>query len=738
MADKPAVAGPERLYAAIRYAEKQNFRIIPDHTIVDGCCTCGNKNCDRPGKHPMTKNGVKDATDDLVVITNWWAEMGNLPNVGIATGVVSNLVVLDIDVKSGGMETLALWKQEHGEMPKTPTVRTPTGGLHFYFKYPEGVSVGSKTGIAPGFDIRGDGGQVVAPPSIHANGRPYGWIEPETTPRAEMPAPLLDLIRNPKPKGKPKSDPPAAGPSNPMVMTLAAAALDLRTSPGAGEGNRHDTLCKLAGVQLARGEDAKTVEADALKWAETCEPPMDAAQVIRTVKSLAAKHAGTATAQVVITPTMPATATDDVEAVALPDAPPWPVLHEDALYGWSGEFIRAVAPHTEADPVGVLSSTFVAVGNCVGRNARFLVEGDYHHVNFFVADAGESSRGRKGTSLSRTMSMLKDIDPEWYAHRVVSGLSSGEGLIWQVRDPITVMESVKEKGAVRKYEEVVKDPGVEDKRLFVTETEFAQVLRVLRREGNTLSALIRQAWDRGNLSSLTKNSPAKATDAHVSVLAHVTLTELRKYLDDTDVFNGFANRFLWCLVRRQQLLPFGGDSVDLTAIRDRLAEIVTKAKTVTTMTRTPAARALWSEVYPELTAERPGLYGAVTGRAEAQTLRLSMLYALLDGQSVIDVPHLKAALAFWRYCDESAKIIFGKAEAEGGDALEQELVKLIRQTPGINRRGLHQALGGHMTGNTLVSALAKIRDRGQVRCERVATGGRPGECWFPCDPTVKA
>lgn len=139
METKPSAAGLERLYAAIRYAEKHDFRVLPDHTVVDGCCTCGNKDCDRPGKHPLTKSGVKDASDDLVVITNWWTETGNLPNVGIATGAGSMIVVVDIDVKGGGLATLAFWKQEHGQLPKTPTVRTPTGGMHMYFKYTSGV-----------------------------------------------------------------------------------------------------------------------------------------------------------------------------------------------------------------------------------------------------------------------------------------------------------------------------------------------------------------------------------------------------------------------------------------------------------------------------------------------------------------------------------------------------------------------------------------------------------------------
>lgn len=439
MADMPSVAGPERLYAAIKYAEKHNFRIIPDHTIVDGCCTCGNKNCDRPGKHPMTKNGVKDATDDLVVITNWWTETGNLPNVGIATGAGSRIVVIDIDVKGGGLETLERWKQEHGDFPSTPTVRTPTGGLHLYFKYPEGASVGSPTSIAPGVDVRGDGTHVVAPPSMHAVGGLYEWIVALTTPLAELPVWLLDLILNSKRKEQVKVEPPVVAAANPLVMTMSAGTPDLRTSPGAGEGRRHDTLCRLAGVQLARGEDAKTVEADALKWAETCEPPMEAAQVIRTVKSLATKHAGTATAQVVIMPTMPATATDDVDEVTLPDAPPWPVLDSAARHGIVGEYLTAIGDSTEADPVGILVSKLVAFGNCVGRGPRFLIEGDFHHANEFVVTVGRSAKGRKGTGLGRSTALLQAADPDWHRDQIASGMSSGEGMIWSVRDPIERM-----------------------------------------------------------------------------------------------------------------------------------------------------------------------------------------------------------------------------------------------------------------------------------------------------------
>ena len=252
---------------------------------------------------------------------------------------------------------------------------------------------------------------------------------------------------------------------------------------------------------------------------------------------------------------------------------------------------------------------------------------------------------------------------------------------------------------------------------------------MLRREGNTLSPIIRQAWDRGDLRSLTKNSSAVATDAHVSILGHITRAELNEYLSQTEMFNGFANRFLWGLVKRSKLLPDGGQAIDLEAVKQGLALAQKAASGVHRMTRSAAAIDLWHLLYPELTAERPGLYGAVTGRGEAQTLRLSMIYALFDGSAVIDTPHLQAAVAVWDYCDASAKIIFDGHE----DPLEQLLLDAIKRTPGISRKGLYRAVGGHIPAEVMALALANIRDRGLVRCTMQATGGRPAECWHPCE-----
>jgi hypothetical protein len=148
------------------------------------------------------------------------------------------------------------------------------------------------------------------------------------------------------------------------------------------------------------------------------------------------------------------------------------------------------------------------------------------------------------------------------------------------------------------------------------------------------------------------------------------------------------------------------------------------------MTRSQAARRLWHEKYPELTAERSGLYGAVTGRAEAQVLRLSMVYALLAGSGTIEEDHLRAALAFWSYADASAKLIFGE---EPEDPLIGQVMAKLQEAPsGLTRTDLHDAFSRNIPAAKLLEALAKLRDRGDAYPEKVKTGrpGAPAERWF--------
>jgi hypothetical protein len=192
----------------------------------------------------------------------------------------------------------------------------------------------------------------------------------------------------------------------------------------------------------------------------------------------------------------------------------WPVLGEDAYQGLPGHIVTEIEPHTEADPVALLISLLSAFGNACGRGALFRVGADQHHLKINAALVGETSKGRKGMSWGFIRDLMHAVDRYWAEERIENGLSSGEGLIYQVRD--------KRMGVSKAGDSVVEDPGANDKRLFVLEGEFAGALKVATREGNTLSAIIRTAWDAGKLSTLTKNSPMKATDSHVSIVGHVT------------------------------------------------------------------------------------------------------------------------------------------------------------------------------------------------------------------------
>jgi hypothetical protein len=256
----------------------------------------------------------------------------------------------------------------------------------------------------------------------------------------------------------------------------------------------------------------------------------------------------------------------EAEAETQPDnsTASWPEpLAEKAYQGLAGEVVRAIEPHSESDPAALLLQFLVMFGNMIGRNAHFIAEADKHYTNLDVCLVGRTSKARKGSSYGRLRDLMESVDGEWVGGRVLSGLSSGEGLIHQVRDPVTKHEALRDQDKkVTGYQDVVVDSGAKDKRLLVFESEFALVLRVMARETNTLTAILRQAWDTGTLRTMPKN-PTVATGAHISIVGHITVEELRRYITVTELASGFANRFLWMCVSRSKCLPRGGKQLDV-------------------------------------------------------------------------------------------------------------------------------------------------------------------------------
>ncbi|MDR3622766.1 MAG: DUF3987 domain-containing protein [Paludisphaera borealis] len=408
----------------------------------------------------------------------------------------------------------------------------------------------------------------------------------------------------------------------------------------------------------------------------------------------------------------------------MPAVAAWPEpLKPEALQGVAGDLVRAIEPTTEADPAAILIQFLVAFGSLIGKGAHIRVDGHDHHANLFAVIVGDTSRARKGTSWRRVREALATCDPCWAAERVLGGLSSGEGVIWAVRDPIW--------GTNKKGQEICLDAGIDDKRLLVVENEFGGALRVMGREGSTLSAILRQAYDGETLRFLTKHNPAVATAPHVSLCGHITREELQKHLSSVEAFNGLGNRILWTCARRSKALPFGGDADAkiMETLAEWLARLADDARGAHELSWTSSGAKRWDDAYDDLTTSQPGLLGAVTSRAEAHALRLAMIYALLDRQREIADDHVEAALAVWRYCADSADLLFGRSTTDS--KTNAVLAALRRHGDGMTRAEIHRRLFSRdMPATAVTRVMDSLVQAGSVLRVTDTTGGRPAERYF--------
>src|SRR5215472_9786562 len=179
-----------------------------------------------------------------------------------------------------------------------------------------------------------------------------------------------------------------------------------------------------------------------------------------------------------------------------PAPPDWPEpMDQAAFHGPMGDYVNLVSPQSEADPHALLLTGLVTFSAIVGHSPHFMVESTRHGVNELLVLAGDTAKARKGTATDRSIDIFSQVDPEFMATRKVSGLSSGEGLIQAVRDRREEDVLVSSKSEPRRFERQVVDPGIEDKRLLIVESEFSSVLQQISRDGNILSAIMRNAFD---------------------------------------------------------------------------------------------------------------------------------------------------------------------------------------------------------------------------------------------------
>ena len=410
-----------------------------------------------------------------------------------------------------------------------------------------------------------------------------------------------------------------------------------------------------------------------------------------------------------------------------PTISPWPELAGPAFRGLAGEIAKAATENSEADPVAVVATALTFAGATFGRNRYYDVGDTAHHGRLFTALVGASSRARKGTSLDPVRKIFDTASdalreksslefPSGLPLKIVYGLSSGEGLINAIRD---------------KHDDADED-WIRDKRLLCIEGEFASVLKMGQRQGNTVGTVLRLAWDGWKLEPLTKNDKIAATDPHICLLGHITKHELKSMLSTTDTHNGFVNRFCWFAVRRGKACPFPKPMSEATVadLGNHLAQVIawnhsrTGADRPLVMTNT--AMNHYADVYAELTTDHPGLLGAATSRAEAQTLRLAMIYAQLDGAERIELSHLESALALWRYALDSAAHIFGNAEL---DPCAKRIIEFL-SSGDKSQNDIMNLFGRNKKAAELKEVLEELQERGRITLRMMPRKhGRPAMVW---------
>lgn len=386
--------------------------------------------------------------------------------------------------------------------------------------------------------------------------------------------------------------------------------------------------------------------------------------------------------------------------------------------------------------------SFLCVASALLGRHKYLQIGDSrHYARLFVVLAGASSRARKGTSFKPTKRILRRAEEIYnvpiflpadrkFLAIAEGGLSSAEGLIYQVRD-----ES-EEKSAGGKPQWT----GIDDKRLLVVEEEFANVLQQCKRDGNTLSATLRRAWDGGDLAPMTKNNRLKATNPHINVLAHITQFELKCLMSQSDIHNGLSNRFLWACVRRTKKLafpePMSNQDVDMLA--NELVKAMKHSEQQGEMKLSTQARDYWSVKYHEVSQDKHGVIGSITSRSEAYVMRLSLLFALLDCAEQIEQVHIEAACVLVEFCNKSVEFTFSSpAESEAGTDAEK-LLKALSIRP-LSQTDISVLFNGHKKKPELTTLLNELQSMNRIKCESVdgAKKGSKKAIWMLADKQLK-
>jgi hypothetical protein len=698
---------PEKaVHAALAWAAR-GFRVFP----------CKNIPGEIDHKRPHTKHGFKDATTDANQIRNWWNRWPDAL-IGVPTGPKSGFWALDLDAKKG-KDGPGEWRRLMNgyAMPVTRRHRSWTGGDHFIFAWRDDRPVKNSEGkIAIGIDTRGEGGYVIMPPSA-------GYSIVDDSPIVAAPDFIHDIIERAR-NGEAPDFIRGIGEGTidddqPTLDQIKAALAAIPPNVGDDVWSQISSSLHNLGVPFEIFHD----------WSKPAHNYQGRDDCLKKWNRPTQRRCGFGTLVHFADKYSPGWR--EPRATDLPPQREWPVLGEAAYHGPVGNFVKMVEPYSEADPVAIMIQMLVMVGNVVGRKVYFKVACDVHHCNEFVNLVGETSVGRKGVSKNIAIAPLRYVDESWHRNCVKTGASSGEGIIYNLRDRV-VKDIATAADDMSEQEEELVDRGCVDqqKRLMDIEPEMTQVMTVAQRSGNTLATILMHGWDGLTLANLTSGRskhPLTATDPHLSLIGHSTVAETRRTITATEIASGFANRIIFVLSRRSKLIarPKPLPESEFEKMSFRIRHNIDKVSGELDMTE--EAWALWEDVYAtEIEAPRFGLVGAMLGRGAAHVRRLAMIYAVVDGASNVEIQHLEAALAWWRYSEESVKYIFGDRV---GNPTADAILVALKAGPLTQTEIMVDLFQKHRKASDVQSALQELLAAGLARPKEVKTAGRPAMKW---------
>ena len=452
------------------------------------------------------------------------------------------------------------------------------------------------------------------------------------------------------------------------------------------KGYRHNFILKVAGKLNRPGLSYEAVESALLaENRKKCNPPLPESEVKSIANSIIKYESQ-----------------EPIDNKIINHSPSEKECFKDFNDGIIKDLINILSPNTEASIMAMTFTFLTLFGNYLGRKAYHNIGDSRHNLNMFICIVGPTSIGRKGVSWNVISNLFKVFDLDFIDTNIKTGLYSGEGLIHAVRD-----EKI---GVNKEGIKITEDKGVKDKRILAYQSEFGSVFALTKGSTNILSSVIRDAWDGKNLSQLIKNNKDVATNPHISIVAHITSEELMEKISRNDLFNGFANRFLWVYaIRTKELaIPKKTDKSDINDIINSLNDVIKWIDNYKSLDIRwhESTVSIYERYYSELTQDLDGDVGKVTSRAAPYVVRLSTLIAVLDKSIEIMPKHLEFAMSLWRYCFKSADFIFGNDI--GQKEVNKILQALVENKNGLNKKDLFKLFNNHIKKEKLDSILSYL------------------------------